>query len=83
MYLVFTLVFRPMRMPKIQIICLFILYKPQTVLSILALIWNRASLYVIVLCPCSKKLGLTLKSQLEAKYNRLYNIEGPVAHSAP
>ena len=34
---VVTLVFRPMRMPKIQIMCLFILYKPQTVLSVLAL----------------------------------------------
>ena len=52
---VVTLVFRPMRMPKIQIMCLFILYKPQTVLSILAFIWNRAlTLYEIVLCPCSK-----------------------------
>ena len=32
--LVFTLVFRPMRMPRIRIICLFILYKPQTALYI-------------------------------------------------
>ena len=32
----FTLVFSPLRMPKIQIVCLFILYKPQTVVSILA-----------------------------------------------
>jgi len=37
-YLVFTLVLCPVRKPEIQIICLFILYKPQTVLSILAFI---------------------------------------------
>jgi len=54
MYLVFTLVFRPMRMPEIQIICLFILYKPRTVLSILVFIWKRAPFYVLVLCPSSK-----------------------------
>ena len=53
-YLVFTRVFHPMRMPEIPIICLFILYKTQTDLSILAYIWNKASLYVIALCPCSK-----------------------------
>ena len=29
--------FRPMKMPEILIICLFILYKPQTVLYLLAL----------------------------------------------
>ena len=52
-YLVFTLVFSPMTLSEIQIINLFILYKPQTVLSILEFIWNRSSLYVIVLCPCS------------------------------
>ena len=44
----FNLVFRPVRMPENQMICLFIVYKPQTVLSILAGIWNRASLYVLV-----------------------------------
>ena len=66
-----TLVLRPMRIAEIQIMCLFILYTPQTVLSILSVIWNKASLYVIVLCPCSK----TRVSQLEAKYNRLYDIE--------
>jgi len=37
-HLVFILVSRPMKMPKIQIMCLFIMYKPQTVLSILAFI---------------------------------------------
>ena len=62
--LVFTLVFRPMRMPEIQIICLLIYYKPQTALSILASIWNRASLYVIALCPCSKT---RVNTKLEAK----------------
>jgi len=31
MYLVFNLVFSPIRMTEIQIMCLFILYKPQTV----------------------------------------------------
>ena len=36
--LVFTLVFRPVRMPENQIICLLILYNPQTVLSILVFI---------------------------------------------
>jgi len=43
-----------MRTPEFQIICLFILYKPQTVLSILPL--YEIELYVIVLCLCSKKL---------------------------
>ena len=32
-------------MTKTQIICLFILYKPQTVLSILAFIWNSDLLF--------------------------------------
>jgi len=32
-HLLFTLAFRPMRMPDIQIICLLNLYKPHTILS--------------------------------------------------
>ena len=45
-----TLVFRPMRMPENPIICLFILYKPEIVLYMLAFLWNKASFYVSVLC---------------------------------
>ena len=44
-----TLVFSPMKMPEIQIICLIILFKPRTVLTILAFVGNKDSLYVIVL----------------------------------
>jgi len=47
-YLVFSLVFRPMRKPDIHIICLFISYIFQTALSILAFISKKASLYVSV-----------------------------------
>ena len=46
--------FRPMKMPEIPIICLFILYKHQTVLYILPFIRKKASLSVIVLCLCRK-----------------------------
>ena len=31
---VFTLVFRPMKMPEIQIICLFIFYKPHVYIGV-------------------------------------------------
>ena len=37
-FLVLILVFRPMRMPEIRIVCLFILYKPHTLFSALAFI---------------------------------------------
>ena len=79
-YLVFTLVFSPMTLSEIQIINLFILYKPQTVLSILEFIWNRSSLYVIVLCPCSTTRANTrVKSRRSLRYAPqalLYRING-------
>jgi len=61
-------------MPEIQIICLFILYKPQTVLSILALLWKRATLplYVIVLCLCSKTRVKTLRSSPKGFFKQFY-----------